>query len=58
MTGVPGVMARIVEALTDVEVQILQSSHSHTTIWVLVENKDMKKAVIALHKQFGLGNKR
>lgn len=58
MTGVPGVMARIVEALTDVEVQILQSSDSHTTIWVLVENKDMKKAVIALHKQFGLGNKK
>lgn len=58
MTGVPGVMARVVEALTAAEVQILQSSDSHTTIWVLVQNKDMKKAVVALHQQFGFGNKK
>lgn len=57
MTGVPGVMARIVEALTVAEVQILQSSDSHTTIWVLVKNQDMKKAVVALHQQFGFGIK-
>ena len=58
MTGVPGVMARVVEAITAAEVQILQSSDSHTTIWVLVQNKDMKKAVVALHQQFGFGNKK
>ena len=55
MTGVPGVMARIVEALTEEGVKILQSSDSHTTIWVLVEKDDMKKAIRALHKKFELG---
>lgn len=57
MTGVPGVMASIVEALTAAGVEILQSADSHTTIWVLVKNEDMKKAVVALHKKFLLGYK-
>jgi aspartate kinase len=57
MTGVPGVMADVVASLTSADVEILQSSDSHTTIWVLVKNEDMKKAVVTLHKQFMLGNK-
>jgi len=52
MTGVPGVMAGIVEALTREDIQILQSSDSYTTIWVLVKREDMEKAVRALHRQF------
>ncbi|MFZ5633919.1 MAG: aspartate kinase [Bacillota bacterium] len=52
MTGVPGVMASIVEALTREDVQILQSNDSYTTIWVLVKRDDMEKAVRALHRQF------
>lgn len=52
MTGVPGVMASIVEALTRENVQILQTSDSYTTIWVLVKREDMEKAVRALHRQF------
>lgn len=55
MTGVPGVMARIVKALTNEKVTILQSADSYTTIWCLVDNKDMGKAVAALHQEFGLG---
>lgn len=54
MTGVPGVAFRIVQALTDHDVQILQSADSHTTIWVLVKDKDVKTAVNALHDAFGL----
>jgi len=54
MTGVPGVMAQIVEALTQEDIQILQSADSHTTIWVLVHEMDMVKAVRALHHQFKL----
>ncbi|MGF7185742.1 aspartate kinase [Desulfitispora alkaliphila] len=54
MAGTPGVMASIVEALTKEGVNILQSADSHTTIWCLVNNKDMEKAVRALHKQFKL----
>lgn len=52
MTGVPGVMAGIVEALTREDIQILQANDSYTTIWVLVKREDMEKAVRALHRQF------
>lgn len=55
MTGVPGVMARIVEALAEEQIQILQSADSYTTIWVLVRREDMEKGIRALHQQFGLG---
>lgn len=54
ITGVPGVMAQIMEALTEEDVQILQSADSHTTIWVLVRGEDMARAVRALHRKFGL----
>lgn len=57
MAGVPGVASRIVQALTDKKVQILQSADSHTTIWVLIKEKDLKIAVNALHNVFELGNK-
>lgn len=54
MTGVPGVASKIVGALTNVGVQILQSADSHTTIWVLIHDKDLKTAVNALHHVFEL----
>lgn len=56
MTGIPGVASRIVKALTDADVQILQSADSHTTIWVLVHDKDLKSAINALHDVFELSN--
>ncbi|MTI82832.1 MAG: aspartate kinase [Firmicutes bacterium] len=52
MTGVPGVIADIVEALAKEDIQILQCNDSHTTVWVLVKREDMEKAVRALHRQF------
>lgn len=54
MNGVPGVMARIVEALTEADVTILQSADSNTTIWVLVPGSDLQKAVRVLHNKFDL----
>ncbi|GLO66048.1 MULTISPECIES: aspartate kinase [Oceanobacillus] len=54
MSGVPGVASKIVQALTDSGVQILQSADSHTTIWVLVHNDDLVTAVNALHDVFDL----
>ncbi|MFD0698327.1 aspartate kinase [Paenibacillus sp. GCM10027628] len=54
MNGVPGIMAHIVEALTDEDIRILQSADSNTTIWVLVHGEDMIKAVRALHHKFNL----
>jgi len=53
MTGVPGVMAKIVEALASENIQILQSADSYTTIWVLVKMEDAGKSIRALHRQFG-----
>jgi len=58
IAGVPGVMAQIVEALTQHDIQILQSADSHTTIWVLVHEADMVRAVRALHQQFQLHTSR
>lgn len=54
MTGRPGVMAAIVEALTAEEIQILQTADSYTTIWLLVKETDMIRAVRALHRKFRL----
>lgn len=54
MTGVPGVTAKIVDALSKKNIRILQSADSHTTIWVLVKECDMVKAVNALHHAFSL----
>ncbi|WP_059170162.1 aspartate kinase [Bacillus sp. FJAT-27445] len=56
MAGVPGVTARIVTALAGQGIRILQSADSHTTIWVLVKQDDLVKAVNALHDAFQLEN--
>ncbi|MGP4072194.1 aspartate kinase [Piscibacillus sp. B03] len=54
--GVPGVASKIVTALATKNIQILQSADSHTTIWVLIKEKDLEVAVNALHDSF-LGKK-
>lgn len=54
MTGVPGVASKIVQALAEQNIRILQSADSHTTIWVLILEQDMKIAVNALHEVFQL----
>jgi len=56
MTGIPGIMYKVVEALSDHDIPILQSGDSYTNIWCLVKQEDMKKAVRALHDKFELGN--
>lgn len=52
MIGVPGVASRMVKALTNAGVQILQSADSHTTIWGLIHDKDLNTAMNALHDTF------
>ncbi|WP_373600580.1 aspartate kinase [Paraclostridium bifermentans] len=54
MTGIPGVMAKIVRALSKEKINLLQTSDSNMTISCLVEEKDMKKAVHAIHEEFKL----
>lgn len=56
MTGIPGVMYKVVEALAENDIPILQSGDSYTNIWCLVHKEDMVKAVQALHDKFELGN--
>ncbi len=54
MSGVPGVTSTIVSSLSDENIRILQSADSHTTIWVLIKEDDLSKAVNTLHDAFHL----
>lgn len=54
MTGVPGIMARIIRALTEKDVNILQTADSLSTIACLIASPDTAKAVAALHTEFDL----
>lgn len=54
MRGVPGVMSRIIRALTKKNIEVLQTSDSHTTISCLVKGQDTIQAVLALHEEFKL----
>jgi aspartate kinase len=54
IAGVPGVTSKIVTALSDHGIRILQSADSHTTIWILVKQEDLAKSVNALHDAFQL----
>ncbi|PIC05954.1 aspartate kinase [Anoxybacillus flavithermus] len=58
IAGVPGVTAKIVTALSERGIQILQSADSHTTIWVLVKEEHLKEAVNALHDAFQLAEQK
>ncbi|HOA41288.1 MAG: aspartate kinase [Halanaerobiales bacterium] len=54
MTGRPGVMAKIVEALNKEKIKIYQTTDSHTTISCLVKREKEKEALNALHSIFEL----
>lgn len=56
IAGVPGITAKIVTALSEKGIRILQSADSHTTIWVLVKQDDLVTAVNTLHDAFELQN--
>lgn len=54
MKGIPGVMAKIIKALRDNSIEVLQTADSHMTIWCLVHSKNEKEAINVLHKTFKL----
>lgn len=54
INGVPGIMAKIVEALYEQGISILQSADSNTTIWLLVKKENMVQSLRALHSKFEL----
>ncbi|NLG10899.1 MAG: ACT domain-containing protein, partial [Coriobacteriaceae bacterium] len=54
MHGVPGVMAKVADCLSNASIDILQVADSHATISVLVDSRDMRSAAQTLHSTFGL----
>lgn len=54
MTGVPGIMANIINALVDNDVEVLQTTDSNMTIWCLIYSRDLCKAIKLLHDKFEL----
>ncbi len=52
--GLPGVVGRVMSALTQHHITVLQSADSHSTITLLLYRSQMEMAVAALHHQFGL----
>jgi len=56
MRGIPGIMAKIIKVLDLNCIPVLQTADSHTTIWCLVHSKDAENSILALHKEFNLGN--
>jgi aspartate kinase len=55
MHGIPGVMARVSEALSSAGIEMLQVADSHYTISVLVESADLADAISCVRSAFGLG---
>jgi aspartate kinase len=55
MRGIPGVMAKVIRALSKYKIEILQTSDSHTTISCLIDSENVNQAVNALHQEFELG---
>ena len=52
--GVPGIMAKIANSLYREKIKILQTVDSHSTISCLIDEKYVKRALKALHKDFHL----
>ena len=56
MRGIPGVMARVVQALNKEKIALHQTTDSHTNISCLVLREEMAKALQALHDEFLLAD--
>lgn len=54
ITGMPGVMAKIVRSLSKTGISLLQTSDSNMTISCLVNESDMISSVQAIHNEFYL----
>ena len=51
IAGVPGIIAKIMSALSSENIKVWQSSDSYTTISILVDKKDEQRSVALLHKK-------
>ncbi|MDV4151267.1 aspartate kinase [Clostridium sp. AL.422] len=55
MRGVPGIMAKIMNALVENSIEILQTADSNMTIWCLIKSEYVDRALNLLHNAFNLG---
>ena len=55
MTGVPGIMAKVINTLSENNIDVLQTADSHMTIWCLIHSEKIGEATNLLHKAFNLG---
>lgn len=55
MRGIPGVMSKVVKALRNAGIDIIQTSDSHNSISCLVKAQDVERAARALHSEFEPG---
>lgn len=51
IANMPGIIAKIMSALNSADVKVLRSTDSYTTVGLLVNTKDEKKAVKILHER-------
>ncbi len=54
MTGIPGIMAKIIRCLTKENINVMQTADSLTTIACLIPEDDLTKAICSLHQEFGI----
>lgn len=54
MSGVPGIMAKVINTLSDESIEILQTADSNITIWCLIKSEYVNKALNLLHNAFKL----
>lgn len=52
MKGIPGVMSKIYSTLVKNNIEVLQTSDSHMSIWCLVDDNDKDLAIKVLHEAF------
>ena len=57
MITISGVTFRMFQSLASKKINIKVISTSEIKISVLIDKKDTKKAIVALHKEFKLNNK-
>jgi aspartate kinase len=56
MRNIPGVMARVIKALKEKNVRILQTGDSNITISLLIREDDLSEALCTLHDHFRLAS--
>lgn len=54
MRDLPGVMARVAEAVYEQEVELLETGDSHDAVAILVRRTDAQRVAEALRQKFGL----